>query len=210
MVPRQQRAAKRHLVDRWRQILLRQVLPKAEDNGPPAEAKFYYNPSLKFAAGFLFVVGIILLMADYSPAGIRPATVFAGGHSFNGSTWVAGYWKDGAWVALANSYGTYNAYVLSLMVSGSDVYAGGYSVDGSGGEVAGYWKDGTWAPLANSYSAHGAGVTSLVVSGVDIYAGGAIVNSSGVAVAGYWKNDTWVPLSNSYDEAQVNSLVIVQ
>jgi hypothetical protein len=38
--------------------------------------------------------------------------------------------------------------VNSLVVSGSNVYAGGYCYNSSGSRMAGYWKNGTWISLS--------------------------------------------------------------
>jgi hypothetical protein len=67
-------------------------------------------------------------------------------------------------VGLTNPYGSYAA-VNSLVVSGSDVYAGGYSANASSTSVAGYWKNGTWVGLTNPYGSYDAAVNSLAISG---------------------------------------------
>ena len=54
--------------------------------------------------------------------------------------------------------------VTSLVVSGADVYAGGFSVNSSGVTVAGYWKNDAWIGLSSLDSSKNAAVASLVVA----------------------------------------------
>ena len=73
----------------------------------------------------------------------------------------AGYWLNGTWVGLTSPYG---GEVNSVALSGSDVYAGGWSTNNIGVEVAGYWLNGTWVGLTNPYgAAYNAQVNSLVI-----------------------------------------------
>jgi len=150
---------------------------------------------------------------------VSGSNVYAGGYcdyNSSGTLYLAGYWVTNsggsAWVLLTNTYGSYSAVVNSMVVSGSNVYAGGYCANNSGVWVAGYWVTnggGTfWVPLTNPYGSYNAVVTSLVVSGSNVYAGGSCNNSSN-SQAGYWLNGSWNGLTNpngSY--AAVNSLVL--
>jgi hypothetical protein len=94
-----------------------------------------------------------------------------------------------------------------MVVSGTDVYAAGYSNDSSDKSVPGYWKNGTWVPLPR-LSANASLVYSLVLFGNDVYAGGYSNNSNGGPVPGYWKNGTWVPLPELSSGVTVLSLVV--
>jgi hypothetical protein len=99
---------------------------------------------------------------------------------------------------------------MGLVVSGGNVYAGGYSENSAGYGVAGYWFNGNWVGLPSLDSLHNSFVQSMAVLGDDVYAAGYSVNSSGVEVPGYWLNGTWTaltPLDSSYS-AQVNSIVV--
>jgi hypothetical protein len=136
-------------------------------------------------------------------------TVYAGGACANISdNSVAGYWKDGAWVELTNPYGSqYGAGVNSLVVSGSEVWAGGYSAS-SGTAVAGYWKDGAWVGLTSPSAGAYVSVRSLVVTSSDVYAG-----VSGIVVfigfADYYKNGAVVELTSPYGgPTGMSSLVV--
>ncbi len=92
--------------------------------------------------------------------------VYAAGYAFDSSgIQIAGYWENGTWNALTNSYGSYAVFANSLMVSGSDVYVAGDAYDSGSTVIAGYWKNGAWNALTNSYgSSYDASIQSLVVS----------------------------------------------
>ena len=64
-----------------------------------------------------------------------PTHVYAGGYCYYSGVQVAGYWKDGSWAGLPSSY--YSTLVTSVVVSGSNVYAGGVCYNGSGVPAAG-------------------------------------------------------------------------
>jgi hypothetical protein len=84
-----------------------------------------------------------------------------------------GYWNDGMWIALMPAY---SSDVFSLVISSSDVYAGGYSVNSSRISVPGYWMNGVWTALPyDGYSAGGC-VNTLFISVPDVYASGYNTN----------------------------------
>jgi hypothetical protein len=133
--------------------------------------------------------------------------VYAAGYSQDSfRTMVAGYWKNGTWNGLTPlgtpppSSGGYlfPSEVHALVVSGSDVYAAGYSTKGSIVCVPGYWKNGTWNGLSPLDATKDSMVFSLVVSGGDVYAAGYSTNSSYNLVPGYWKNGNWIGLTPLY------------
>jgi len=80
-----------------------------------------------------------------------------------GGVTVPGYWKNGAWVGLSPLSAAKSTGVTSLAVSGTDVYAGGYSNNASNVVVPGYWKNGTWTGLPTLSTTKNAFVTSLAV-----------------------------------------------
>jgi hypothetical protein len=73
------------------------------------------------------------------------------GYEYNGSKYIAQYWKDG--VATPLSDGTKNAEALSVSVSGEDVFVAGYENEVSGSlyddptKMPKYWKNGISVPL---------------------------------------------------------------
>ncbi|GEM_PF-1800445 len=65
---------------------------------------------------------------------------------------VPGYWKNGVWETLINGETndkSQTATIKELIISNSDVYAYGYSVNASGKRVPGFWKNGSWTGLLN-------------------------------------------------------------
>jgi hypothetical protein len=102
--------------------------------------------------------------------------------------------------------------VSSLAVSGSDVYAAGYSNNSSQPTTPGYWLDGTWVGLT-PLSGNNSKVLSIDVFGTDVYAGGYSQNSSDWYMPGYWFNGTWVglePLEGfaSYSDSEVTAIAV--
>lgn len=70
----------------------------------------------------------------------------AGSGTTNGNSAIqAKYWKNGSPVILTN--GPESAFGLSIAVSGTDVFVGGYQDGGSG--LAQYWKNGTLVALTD-------------------------------------------------------------
>ncbi|MBF0205507.1 MAG: hypothetical protein HQK53_01325 [Oligoflexia bacterium] len=155
--------------------------------------------------------------------------VYAGGYIYDYSEGrKPGYWKNKTWNPLQNPLGynlEYDSTVTSLIVSGSNVYAGGQINDSTikrinvGGPmtiqklIPGYWINGIWHALPtnskskNSEYIKNSHVKSLAVSGSNIYVGGDISFSPG-----YWKNSVWEALTVNGQQASgvVNTLVVTQ
>lgn len=141
---------------------------------------------------------------------ISGSDVYAGGISskckisdrdFRGGGGVAVYWKNEELTSLSTVDSWCDSNVSSIVISGSDIYAGGYNA----GEGSGYWKNRTWNTLCNRE--YNSSVTSLIVSGTDVYAGGYrnnIINFVGHSYPGYWKNGIWTGLV-SYEPLEYDS-----
>jgi hypothetical protein len=97
--------------------------------------------------------------------------------------------------------------VNALVVSGTDIYAGGSFTGASGSRVS-KWSTlpgGNWSPLSGGLDNT---VNALVVSGTDIYAGGDFTGASGSRVS-KWSTlpgGNWSPLSGGL--GTVNALVV--
>lgn len=91
------------------------------------------------------------------------------------------YWKNGVEVDLAPQ-----GVAQSIVVSGSDVYVGGYVIV-SGLAQAAYWKNGQQVILGHSGISH---VFNIGLNGSDVYCVGDILGPSGTITdsAVYWKN----------------------
>jgi len=124
---------------------------------------------------------------------------------------VAGLWLDGTWTALSPSTSTDWWNIISLVVSGGNVYAVGNDEGDDGSSSPGFWKNGVWTVLEpQSYTLSAA--TSLSVSNGVIYVGGFIEGST-TRVPGYWGNGVWTgftPFSNSKNnyQAMVNAIAV--
>lgn len=104
-----------------------------------------------------------------------------------GSQIPTGYWLDGTWIDLALPSGSTWGQVLSLAVSGNDLYLAANLAPNS---TRGYWLNGTWNGLPVPTGSDFASVYSLAVSGSDVYAGGYSA-TNGDALPGYYLNGTW-------------------
>jgi outer membrane protein assembly factor BamB len=98
---------------------------------------------------------------------------------------VATVWKNGKLLWRLTD-GANGAEVMSVLVSGADVYAGGYGDSPDlAGAAATVWKNGEalWHLTDGNACA-----ASLFVSGGDVYAGGWEYGQDGKEVAVTWKN----------------------
>src|SRR5439155_7858096 len=87
-------------------------------------------------------------------------------------------WDRSSWTALGSGM---NAGVLALVVSGSDLYAGGEFTN-AGGNAASHiakWDGATWTPMGSGTGGVLPTVYALLTSGRDLYAGGAFTTAGG-------------------------------
>ncbi|MBI5297812.1 MAG: S-layer homology domain-containing protein [Chloroflexi bacterium] len=117
------------------------------------------------------------------------------------------------WSALGNNGAGVGAfangsYIASLVVNGTDLYAGGNFTDVAGIAEADYiakWDGATWSALGNNGAgvgafASGSYIASLAVNGTDVYAGGIFTDAAGIAAADHiakWNGASWSALGAS-------------
>jgi hypothetical protein len=169
-------------------------------NGNVAPAGYWVNGTwtgLPQPAGSVggIVESIVVSGSDVYAAGFTTAPSQPPGYSaYSGSP---GYWLNGSWVGLALPTGQTAGAVLSLVVSGTDVYAAGFS-DNANAIIPGYWLNGAWVGLTVPFGFDGGEVHSLVLSGGKVYAAGLSGVGDGTGssstVPGYWVNGVWVGL----------------
>jgi hypothetical protein len=141
---------------------------------------------------------------------ISGGTIYSAGYT--AYPYSALYWlNDTTWVDLPPLTTQSNSQVLSLVLSGSDVYAGGWST-GSGAAQPGYWLNGTWVSLGSPAGTIGGGVGSLVVTGGNVFAGGSVMGApdGSPIVPGYWLNGAWTALTPSpgSDYCYIHGMVV--
>jgi hypothetical protein len=142
---------------------------------------------------------------------VSGSDLYAGGHftratNSGGSAitvnWIA-KWDGSTWSALGSGM---DLPVISLTMSGNDLYAGGGIVVASGpvqdGKIA-KWNGNAWTALGQNLNGN---VNALVVSGGSLYAGGDFymaTNSGGtvVTVNGIveWTGNSWSALGSGMD-----------
>jgi hypothetical protein len=112
-------------------------------------------------------------------------------------------WSAGAWSALGDN-GAGGAAITNtvnrLVVSGSDLYVGGWFQNAGGiaeADRVAKWSAGAWSALGSNGAGDGAitdVVEALGVSGSDLYVGGRFVNAAGLPTADYlakWNGSAW-------------------
>ena len=73
--------------------------------------------------------------------------VYIGGYRISGAVKHAGYWRDKTWVSLPELSPTNDSMVNVVVLTATDVYAGGYCVNSESKMIPGYWKNGQWIGL---------------------------------------------------------------
>ncbi len=106
------------------------------------------------------------------------------------------------WEALGTGL---NATVRSIVISGTDVYVGGYFTDAGGDVNADYiakWNGSAWSALGTT-PLNGCAL-SLTFWGGDLYAGGCFTDAGGDVNADYiakWNGSTWSALGTGLNNA---------
>lgn len=117
-------------------------------------------------------------------------------------------WDGTNWAALgsniAGTDGAFSspAYISTIAISGSDLYAGGYFSNVAGNSNAQYiakWNGTAWSSLG-SFPALNANVFAITIMGTDVYAAGGFTNAAGNANADYvakWNGTAWSNLGTN-------------
>jgi len=108
--------------------------------------------------------------------------VYIAGTGYNGTNYIAKYWKNGTETILSDE--EVSVVTTSIAVDGSDVYVTGYSMSG-GPWRALYWVNGIEHSLTDG--PNNAAANSVKIHGSDVYICG--MESDGTdTIAKYWKN----------------------
>ncbi len=73
--------------------------------------------------------------------------VYIGGYRTLSSVKHAGYWRDKTWVSLPELSPANDSQVNVVVLTATDVYAGGYCRNSENLMIPGYWKNGQWIGL---------------------------------------------------------------
>lgn len=114
---------------------------------------------------------------------VSDGKVYAAGSYMNNYNDFPCYWVDGAFNALALPSGTSSGATYAIAVSGSKVYAAGYSYDSA--KIPGYWNDGVFVSLDIP-----AGATFTVRGGMGM---GIAVSDKVYVMGNYRLNDVNYP-----------------
>jgi hypothetical protein len=116
-------------------------------------------------------------------------------------------WNGSSWSALDSGMGVANPvfgrhpHVNALVVSGTDLYAGGYftTAGGTNANSVAKWNGSNWSALGSGIGEIGGyAVIALAVSGSNLYAGG-IFTSAGGSPANHiakWDSSSWSALGS--------------
>jgi hypothetical protein len=120
--------------------------------------------------------------------------IYVAGHNYQPglSKHYAMLWKNGAADATYLTDGTNQAEAFTVVISGSDIFVGGYD-----GDQARVWKNGTPMALANSENFR---IRGIAISGSDVYAVGECNCFSSIVIR-YWKNGVATTLTDGAYEA---------
>lgn len=134
-----------------------------------------------------------------------PPDVHVAGYTFNGTSNVAMYWKNGKGTALTD--GTRDARAFGVTVSNGDVYVAGGQSNASGVGVATIWKNGQEVLLSDGTKQ--ALAEAVTVVGNDVYAAGYETDGAlGYDTVTYWKNGVAVPLTSKPTTGEARAIAV--
>jgi hypothetical protein len=144
----------------------------------------------KTTIGFLLLIAVFLTgcKKNSSPGYSGPTHIYIGGNV--GSNAVEGipcYWKDSVRVELSTKEPTRSGYVLSIDVSGEDVYTAGLIEDSTGQYRPCMWKNNVRTDLSEPSNSVTGIALSVFVSGSNAYVAGYIYDGKNL-IPCYWKN----------------------
>jgi hypothetical protein len=150
---------------------------------------------------------------------VSGGTLYAGGGFTRAGGTNANYiaqWNGSAWSGLGSgmSGGYYGTEVYALVVSGTNLYAGGvfYSAGGTNANFIAQWNGSSWSALGSGmYLADfvDASVYALAVSGTNLYAGGSFYTAGGTGAinVAQWNGSSWSRLVSGMD-SYVSALAV--
>jgi len=108
-------------------------------------------------------------------------------------------WDGSEWSALESGV---NGTILTLVVSGTDIYVGGYFTEASSVSASNIarWDGSMWHALGTGVNGN---VYAITVNGTDVYAGGYFTEAGGVAVNNIarWDGSNWHALGEGVNQS---------
>jgi len=137
---------------------------------------------------------------------VSATNLYAGGDFTTAGGVTVNYiakWNGNSWSTLGSGLGgvaSYYGRVNALVVSGTDLYAGGYFTiaGGMAAKRIAKWNGSTWSALGSGMDGYDSHVDALAVMGTNLYAGGWFdkVGGSWISRIARWNGSAWLPLGS--------------
>jgi hypothetical protein len=130
---------------------------------------------------------------------------YVSGIEYNGTNWIARYWKNGADVKLTEEIQASDA--SSIDVVDGNVFVGGSVLTSSTTSMATFWKNGAKEPMEEPLES--SGIIDFEVAGQDVHLVGTRIQDSKAYIT-YWKNGVAKDITNGVFAAAPTSISVIE